>query len=273
MDDRYYVETPEVVAISYELAGVGSRCIAATIDLLLIALLQAGLGAALLGLISLIDSAGTDIVNLVLAVWALLAFLLLWGYYLLFELLWSGQSPGKRALGLRVMREGGRPVDFSASAVRNLVRAVDLVPFAYGLGVLTMFVDPKARRLGDLAAGTLVVREGAPLSLEAVFRGAEPAAVPPRSPDAPPTPLLPNLHLLGPESYALAQEFLRRRAQFVPARRSALAEELGAALRARLALPPGGDPERLIEHVVREYRVFREADALLNREGREGHEV
>lgn len=257
MDDRYYVETPEVVAIVYDVAGLGSRCVAAAIDTLLILLLQAGLGAAVLGAASVTGSFADDLSNLVLALWAILGFLLLWGYYLLFELLWSGQSPGKRIIGLRVIREGGRPLDFSASAVRNLVRIVDFLPFGYGLGVLAAFADPRARRLGDFAAGTLVVRESLPLTLDEVVRGAAPASVAPRAADAPPAPLLPNLHAVGADEYELAEEFLRRRESLAPARRAALATEIAAALRARLSLPSGGDPERFVEHFVREYRVYQ----------------
>jgi len=255
MDDRhYYVETPEVVPISYTVAGAASRCLAATVDTLLILLLQIILGVTALFLDSqnqVIAQAG----SVVYAIWAILAFVLIWGYYLFFEVLWSGQTPGKRLIGLRVLREGGRPLDVSASAVRNLVRAVDLLPFAYGLGVLVMFADPRARRLGDLAAGTLVVREGLPITLADLTRGAAPVALPPRDPAAPPTPILPNLHLLTPADYALAEDFLRRRDQLGSGPRAALAADLAATLRARLGLAATGDPERFVEHVVREYRV------------------
>lgn len=259
MDERYYVETPEVVTIAYDVAGVGSRCLAATVDTVLIALLQAALGALVFAFASLVPSAGDTLSELIFALWSILAFVLLWGYYLLFELLWSGQSPGKRLIGLRVIREGGRPLDFSASALRNLIRIVDFLPFGYGLGVLTIFADPRARRLGDLAAGTLVVREGIALSLDELTRGAAPAPVPPRAPDAPPSPMLPNLHLLDDGAYGLAEEFLRRREGLSPARRVQLAGELSAVLRGRLGLPEGGDPERFIEHLVREYRVYKAA--------------
>jgi uncharacterized RDD family membrane protein YckC len=258
MDERYYVETPEVVTIAYDVAGVGSRCLAATIDTSLIALLQAGLGALVYAVAALVPGAA-DAGDLIFALWSVLAFVLLWGYYLLFELLWSGQSPGKRLIGLRVIREGGRPLDFSASALRNLIRVVDFLPVGYGLGVLTIFADPRARRLGDLAAGTLVVREGMALSLDEVARGAAPAVVPPRAADAPQAPMLPNLHLLEGAAYALAEEFLRRREGLSLTRRAQLAAELSTALRQRLALPEGGDPERFIEHLVREYRVYQAA--------------
>ena len=168
----------------------------------------------------------------------------------------SGQGPGGRLFGLRVIREGGRPIDFSASAIRNLVRLVDFLPFFYGLGVLVMFGDRHARRLGDLAAGTLVVREGQLLTLDALARGVAPAPVPPRDPGAPDAPMLPNLHLASRADYDLAERFLRRRVELGQARREALAAGLATALRARLGLPDGGDPERFVEHFVREYRVF-----------------
>ncbi|MCX7789369.1 MAG: RDD family protein [Chloroflexaceae bacterium] len=256
MDDRhYYVETPEVVPISYTVAGAASRCLAATVDTLLILLLQIVLGMLALFLGAL-EQVSAEAGSIVFAVWSLLAFVLVWGYYLFFELLWSGQTPGKRLIGLRVLREGGRPIDFSASAVRNLVRAVDFLPFAYGLGVLVMFADRRARRLGDLAAGTLVVREGLPITLADLTRGAAPVTLPPRAPEAPPTPLVPNLHLLTPADYALAEDFLRRRDRLGPAPRAELAADLAATLRARLGLAATGDPERFIEHLVREYRVM-----------------
>jgi len=252
MDDRYLVETPEIVAVAYDVAGIGSRCLAAVVDTLLILALQLGLGALLLMVGSALDG---DTGSLLLAVWAIGSFLLLWGYYLLFELIWSGQSPGKRLLGLRVVREGGRPISFAASAVRNLIRAVDFLPLLYGVGAMAMFADPRSRRLGDLAAGSLVVREGAAITLERLTAGAAPAQVPPRPPDAPPTPLLPNLHLVGPAEYELAQDFLRRRAAIDERRRGELALALAEGLRARLGLSGGGNPELFVEHFVREYRV------------------
>jgi uncharacterized RDD family membrane protein YckC len=257
MDDRYYVETPEVVTIAFDVAGVGSRCLAATIDTTLILLLQAGLGAAIFAVASLFPEGLSSATDLVFALWSIVAFVLLWGYYLLFELLWSGQSPGKRLIGLRVVREGGRPLDFSASALRNLIRVVDFLPIGYGLGVIAIFVDRRGRRLGDFAAGTLVVREGIATTLDEVTRGAAPAPVPPRAADAPATPMLQHLHLLDGDAYAVAEEFLRRRGDLSAPRRAQLAAELAALLRERLALPGGGDPERFVEHLVREYRVYK----------------
>jgi uncharacterized RDD family membrane protein YckC len=139
VDDRYTIVTPENIEFAYDIAGIGSRFLAAMIDTLLIGIAQAivilifGLASSAIGL-----GAADD---LLAALGALLAFVILWGYYIAFELLWSGQSPGKRAIGLRVVREGGRPITFVGSAIRYLIRIVDFLPALYGIGVLVMFVD------------------------------------------------------------------------------------------------------------------------------------
>uniref|UniRef100_UPI003A0FCB1B RDD family protein n=1 Tax=Chloroflexus sp. TaxID=1904827 RepID=UPI003A0FCB1B len=162
-----------------------------------------------------------------------------------------------RLLRLRVLREGGRPVDGAAVVVRNLMRAIDFLPLGYGIGLLTIFIDRHNRRLGDLTAGTVVVREGAPITLDQVLRPVK-VAVPPRAPDAPPTPLLPNLERLLPEDMALVFDFLQRRGTLSADARAALAIQLAALIRQRLELPPSdGHPERFLEHVVREYDVFQ----------------
>jgi hypothetical protein len=99
-----------------------------------------------------------------LSAWAvalvgLVALLFYWGYYIFFEMVWNGKSPGKKALKLRVIRVDGTPITISESLVRNLVRLVDFLPVYYGVGAIAAFINPQTRRLGDLAAGTLVVRE------------------------------------------------------------------------------------------------------------------
>jgi uncharacterized membrane protein SpoIIM required for sporulation/uncharacterized RDD family membrane protein YckC len=156
------VETPEQVVFSYTIAGIGSRAAAATIDYVLIALLLFTLGIggiAFLGVTKTRIAAGGA---WVLAVLMLLVFGVFWGYYVLFEALWDGQTPGKRRLGLRVVRDGGYSVGFAASAVRNLMRIIDLQPGAsYGVGMISAILSPSGKRLGDYAAGTLVVRERA----------------------------------------------------------------------------------------------------------------
>jgi uncharacterized membrane protein SpoIIM required for sporulation len=95
----------------------------------------------------------------VTAVFIIGQFLILWGYFVAFEALWDGQTPGKRVLGLRVVRNGGGGVDLGASAARNLVRFVDFLPFGYFVGMVSVIANARNQRLGDLVAGTIVVRE------------------------------------------------------------------------------------------------------------------
>ena len=154
------VETPELVIISYSIAGVGSRVLAALTDL---AICFATLMVVLIAVAVLDPSdAPTDSLS---ASWAmafliLVQFVILWGYYVLFEGLMDGQTPGKRIHRLRVVREGGFSVTFAVSAVRNLVRIVDMQPvFFYLAGLGSILLTRRGQRLGDVVAGTLVVRE------------------------------------------------------------------------------------------------------------------
>ena len=86
-------------------------------------------------------------------------FLLVWGYFSLFEAFWRGQTPGKRAMKLRVIKDAGRQITLFESLARNLLRIVDYFPGLYLTGVITMLCNKRSKRLGDLAAGTLVVHE------------------------------------------------------------------------------------------------------------------
>jgi uncharacterized membrane protein SpoIIM required for sporulation/uncharacterized RDD family membrane protein YckC len=154
------VETPEQVVFSYTVAGIGSRAAAALIDYLLTAL---AIIAIITAAVTFLGSTRTRIVSggpWVIAILIASLFALFWGYYVLFEALWDGQTPGKRRLGLRVVRDGGYSITFAASAVRNLMRIVDLQPgLSYGIGMISAILSPSGKRLGDYAAGTIVVRE------------------------------------------------------------------------------------------------------------------
>ena len=161
MSDHLSIETPEQIKISYSVAGIGSRFYAALIDLaLLIPVLAVGYYVIIRAILDLDESFG----NWLAALAGIATFVLQWGYYMVFEIATNGQSPGKRALGLRVIKAQGYPISFSDSAIRNIVRVVDMLPFAYGIGLLTMLLNRNWQRLGDLAAGTLVVKEGAEAS-------------------------------------------------------------------------------------------------------------
>ncbi len=160
LDQHVDIETPEQVVFSYTVAGIGSRAVAALIDYMLCALLVAAISLGAVSFFGALRIAGSA--PWVLAILILLVFGVFWGYYVLFEGLWDGQTPGKRRVGLRVVRDGGYSITFGASAVRNIVRVIDLQPGAlYGVGMLSAVFSASGKRLGDYAAGTLVVRERA----------------------------------------------------------------------------------------------------------------
>jgi uncharacterized RDD family membrane protein YckC len=162
MQDFDLIETPENVELVRPLAGIGSRMIAGIIDNLLII----GVYAVLLILAFVfLDSSPADLMRgpggtgvWGLAVLIVIFFLVYWGYFVAFEMLTNGQSPGKKHMRIRVVKEGGAPIRFTDIAIRNLLRAVDCQGF-YTVAGVCMFLTRKAQRLGDLAAGTVVLSE------------------------------------------------------------------------------------------------------------------
>ena len=156
MSEHLSIETPEQIKITYSVAGVGSRFYAALIDFaILIPILFVGYYVTVRAILDLDERYG----NWLAALAGIATFVLQWGYYMVFEMAMNGGSPGKRALGLRVIKTYGYPISFSDSVIRNLVRIVDFLPLFYGAGLLTMLLNKNWQRLGDLAAGTLVVKD------------------------------------------------------------------------------------------------------------------
>jgi uncharacterized RDD family membrane protein YckC len=253
MAERITITTPEGVQIEYRLAGVGSRFVATLID----SVLQ-GLLALVVVLVLAVVSTPLDQMSRVYA-WAFGAiclFLLMDGYYVLFETIWNGQSPGKRMCGLRVIRDGGHPVDFRAVLIRNLLRTVDALPGMYALGVGFILLHPQNRRLGDIAAGTLVVREReeeAPTygGVGGTFQEAGVQTFHAPSPlDDIPLPI----EALGSEHYDLIETFMRRRLQLEPGLRRTMGEQIAGQIRGAMSLganPPGFSAEKLLEEVLR----------------------
>jgi uncharacterized RDD family membrane protein YckC len=154
-EDRLTIETPEGVPLELTLAGVGSRFASALVDYLIQAIILVALAIVLVYGGGVHPGAGA----LAGAVWLLGYFVVFNGYDVAFEVLNSGRTPGKALNGLRVVRESGAPVTFGTSAVRNVLRVIDILPGTYLVGMISILVTRRNQRLGDLAAGTLVVRE------------------------------------------------------------------------------------------------------------------
>jgi uncharacterized RDD family membrane protein YckC len=225
-EDRLTIATPEGVTLELVLAGLGSRCVARLLDSLVQATLV--LGWALL----LAASGGS---SLVAAAGYVGIFATLFVYDIAFEVLGSGRTPGKRWAGLRVVQDGGEPIGWGASAVRNVVRLIDLLPGVYLVGSLTVLLSSRSQRVGDLIAGTVVVRErrGRPATLDDV--------------QAPAPGFLPRsdlaawqVSLVTTDEVALVRQFLQRRAALEPGARQRLAEDLASRLVPRVAGVPGG---------------------------------
>lgn len=252
------IETPEHVELQFQLAGIGTRFLAYVVDRSIQIGLIAWLFLAVLVVILAIGSVEpiNDILSYVrgstgqwlIALAILLYGLITIGYFILFEFLWSGSTPGKRSQHIRVIRSDGRPVSFVDAALRNILRFVDILGDAYPVGLVFMFLDSRHRRLGDLAAGTLVVVEK---------RGVEPPV--PRS-SAEARELDPQLLRIvtgmTPDDYYLVSKFLSRRDGLDDESRKALVTAICARISRRTNCPvaPTLDREAFLEDLETAFR-------------------
>jgi uncharacterized RDD family membrane protein YckC len=221
------ITTPENVTIDYELAGLASRGGAAIVDLVL--------QGALISLVTTVKYLLGRYGKWPGATWpaavlGIVIFAIMYGYYVYYETVWNGQTPGKRYARLRTVREGGLPVDLACAALRNLVRVVDFLPVLYALGAVVVVASSRNKRLGDYAAGTLVVKERPARPAEAAV-GAESR----RS-----LGLVKNIELVTPEEFAAAKRFVERKAELRAEVREELAGKIARPLMERLAAAPDG---------------------------------
>ena len=208
LSQEYTIPTPENVSFGYEVVGIGNRFIATLFDSAILLLLFVAINLLLAFALDLVGWSQ----GILIALYTLLQFLLIWGYYIGFEWLWQGQTPGKRWTKIRVVRIDGNPVGFGEVAIRNLVRIIDFLPATYALGLVTMFFSENARRLGDYAAGTIVIKDKSMLTLEDVTAVTERKASEPHPIDEA-DPLYTryvNIRALSSSDYALIDELLKR---------------------------------------------------------------
>ena len=245
------------------LAGIGSRFIAILIDSLIW-----GAAFVILGLLAAIIIPSLHVFSRVSANWAigifvLIVFLLQWGYFALFEAFANGRTPGKRVAKVRVIHQSGRGINFVESLARNLVRFVDALPSFYAVGVVAIFLSPRHQRLGDMVAGTLVVRdrevdspswgETGTRTFTAPVLAAEPLIPPPHLRVPLPAPALAKL---SPSDLEVLEGFFARRLDMDLATRRALAARIASALSAKsgLAIPEGTSVETFLEAVAHQFR-------------------
>lgn len=268
--DQLSIETPEQVALEFPVAGLGSRFVALLLD----HILQTA-GVILLALIVtlVMSAAGDRGMETLAGKWFLagfffLLFLLYWGYFSLFEAFWRGQTPGKRVMKLRVIKDAGRQITLFESLARNFLRVVDWLPSLYLAGVVTMLSNKRNKRLGDLAAGTIVVHERADeqpllhtggsvastsfLSSSSALRQAHAPVDPWR-----PAPAVEGLFppdataRLSPHDLIVIEAFFSRALDLPLETRAAMAYRIVGEMTSRMGVTaPEGNPERALESIA-----------------------
>jgi len=213
-DDILVIETPERVPLHFALASIGNRFIACAIDhtIQVVTLIVLIIIFSIVGDYANIGSRVSNAPKWVIALMVVMVFVLMSGYFAIFEWLWRGQTPGKRWMKLRVIREDGRPISFFEAAVRNLLRDFDIMPFPfYSVGLISVFSTNRDQRVGDLVAGTVVVREReaeAPAFAE-VF--ASPVSDPALRRSFQPVHFTADVNNLTEQEISVVESFLRRR--------------------------------------------------------------
>jgi len=262
--DDLVIATPERVAFQYEIAGIGSRFLAQMVDMVIVFTIGLVITVAATALGALLNSA-----QVALLVGLILGFILLAGYFLISEAALSGQTLGKRTVRLRVVGDQGQPITLGQAIIRNLVRIVDFLPLLYGIGIVTLFISGRGKRLGDFAAGTLVVRDRQRVSLydlASTASTADPHGLATEQPVAsiwatpgasPSTGATPNLQSApaDPALRRLVVAYAGRREELPAVRRQALAASAEAALR------------RALPDVVATQGPLAALDQLAEREG------
>lgn len=231
--NRVTLQTPESVELEFTLAGIGNRALALLIDylvwgLILFLFVSVGFifGVQLIDLLdTLIDSNSLEL--WLISIWILISFFIYVGYFVFFETLWQGQTPGKRFAGIRVIRDDGRTVGLQQATLRALLRPVDDTLF---IGAVLIMLTRREKRLGDMAAGTVVIQ-------------ADRAVAPARFPISEPAqqlaeqlPYLANLPALLPDDFAVIREYLQRRSAMEPKAKSELSRQLASQVKNVIAL-------------------------------------
>lgn len=238
LDDRLTIETPEGVSIDVTLAGLGSRFGAAALDLLI-------QGVILLAMTLALSLAGSvvsgDLSVFLLGVGTLAVAVVVIGYYVVFEALNGGRTPGKAAFGIQVSTVDGSALTLAAVTLRTLMRIVDFLPAAYAIGAISIVATARNQRLGDLVADTVVIRTRTPAT----------ASTPPPTSAVPATNTW-DVATVTREEVALIRRFLERRSSLSPDARHRLASQLATRLRPKVEGGRDLDDEAFLTQLLAE---------------------
>jgi uncharacterized RDD family membrane protein YckC len=244
--DKLTIQTPEQTSLEFPLAGIGSRFLALAIDYLLQAAgywVLAMIAIAVFSMATFAQRAGLwGVAALVFVVFAVQ-----FGYFAIFETVWNGQTPGKRWTHLRVIKDSGRPISAYDAILRNLLRIVDMLPTLYATGLIAMLISSENKRVGDYAAGTVVVHEKPLEGLDGLWaRSAARVEVVPVAQGA----------QMNAEELRLVETFLDRRESLAPEVRWSMARQIAAQLCHRLGIPAETRPdsEKFLEALAEQRR-------------------
>jgi uncharacterized RDD family membrane protein YckC len=243
--DKLTIETPEQTSLEFPLAGIGSRFLAVALDTLLQIAAYIVLGV-IAGLVASIGILGVLGKQWGLAILLFIFFLVQFGYFSTFEVLWNGQTPGKRWTHLRVIQDSGRPITPYDAILRNLLRIVDSLPSLYAIGIVTMLISKENKRVGDYAAGTVVIHEKPLQGVSSIWSVAAPAQAAPTVPSA----------QLNMDELQLVETFFERRLSLDPEVRRSMARQIAQRLGERLNVPfeARPDAEKFLEALAERRR-------------------
>jgi uncharacterized RDD family membrane protein YckC len=244
--DKLTIETPEQTLLEFPLAGIGSRFLAIALDILLqfgAYIVLALIGAAL-SMAGFLPTLGKQ---WGIAIVIFLGFAVQFGYYTTFEAVWNGQTPGKRWTHLRVIQDSGRPISAFDAILRNLLRIVDQLPALYAVGIVTILLSRENKRVGDYAAGTVVIHEKPLQGMGSIWSV---AAAP-----AQPSSVIPMLSL-SEDELRLVETFFERRASLDADVRRSMGRQIAQRLGDRLNVPAEmrPDAEKFLEALAEQRR-------------------
>ena len=245
--DQLRIDTPEQIALELPLAGIGSRFLAIAIDTLLQFLLYL-VGFLIFALMAPVLGRGW--LAWIPESWAaalgiLFLFCVYWGYFAFFEIIWKGQTPGKRVAGIRVIKDSGRPINAYEAIGRNLMRAIDSLPTLYGVGIVCMMLSSQNRRLGDYVAGTVVIHDKRTDEVRPDWNLA-----------ATPASSSPEMGQVSAEELVLIETYLHRRWNLDPTVRVSTAIQIANRIKAKTGLTeePGQSVDDFLESAARQIR-------------------
>ena len=248
-EDQIRIDTPEQIQLEFPLAGIGSRFLAIALDTLIQTVLYVAGSFALFagaGLAKYLPSFGWISENWAIALVIIFLFSVYWGYFAFFEIIWKGQTPGKRLTGIRVIHQSGRPINVYEAIGRNLMRAVDWLPGMYIVGIVCMMISSQNRRLGDHVVGSVVVHDKRPEQIRPDWTTTPPTAVESN----------PAIAKITPEELVLIETYLQRRLDLDAATRDMTAYKIAARISTKTGIQrdPSQSLDDFLESIAKQVR-------------------